>query len=97
MQSFGFGLVGGHHRVQTKLEEKKQWTRWYKTPTWKAIKRHRFSQEPNCRVCVQEGQAVSATHVGHVEPHGGQWLLFFRYENTVSLCARHHAAQRRRR
>jgi 5-methylcytosine-specific restriction protein A len=33
---------------------------------------------------------VAASYVDHVDPHRGQWLLFFKYENTQSLCAHHH-------
>ena len=36
------------------------------------------------------GRTVAASHVDHITPHLGQWLLFFKYENTQSLCARHH-------
>jgi hypothetical protein len=34
---------------------------------------------------------VVASHVDHITPHLGQWLLFFKYENTQSLCAHHHS------
>jgi hypothetical protein len=33
---------------------------------------------------------VAASYVDHINPHLGQWLLFFKYENTQSLCAHHH-------
>ena len=68
---------------------------WYKSPVWKAIKRHRLSQEPNCRQCAQEGCFITATHVAHVAPPGDQWSRFMDYANTQSLCSRHHNAQRR--
>jgi hypothetical protein len=32
---------------------------------------------------------MGASHVGHIDPHLGQWLLFG-YENTQSLCVHHH-------
>jgi 5-methylcytosine-specific restriction enzyme A len=68
---------------------------WFKSPIWKAIKRHRLVQEPNCRRCAQEGYSVTATHVDHVEPHQGQWSRFMEHANTQSLRSRHHQAQRR--
>jgi hypothetical protein len=71
------------------------WQAWYKSPTWKAVKRHRLIQEPNCRCCAQEGRTVMARFVGHVEPHRGRWSRFIQYENTQSLCAHHHKQQRR--
>ena len=66
------------------------WRSWCKSPTWKSIRRHRLAEEPRCRQCAIEGRIVAASHVDHVEPHLGQWLLFFKYENTQSLCAQHH-------
>ena len=75
---------------------KQPWRIWHKSPTWKAIKRHRLIQEPNCRYCAQEGRTVIAACVDHVEPHQGQWSLFAKYENTQSLCARHHNSRRSR-
>ena len=63
------------------------WRSWCKSPTWKSIRRHRLADEPQCRQCAIEGRTVAASHVDHIEPHLGQWLLFFKYENTQSLCA----------
>jgi 5-methylcytosine-specific restriction enzyme A len=37
---------------------------------------------------------VAASHVDHIDPHRGQWLLFFKYENTQSLCPHHHNTHR---
>jgi len=39
---------------------------------------------------------VAASHVDHVNPHHDQWLLFFKYENTQSLCPHHHNTHRQR-
>jgi 5-methylcytosine-specific restriction protein A len=78
-----------------RVEREQTWRIWYKSPTWKAIKRHRLAQEPNCRDCAQEGRTVVALHVDHVEPHLGEWSLFTKYENTRSLCARHRNLRRR--
>jgi len=54
------------------------------------MRRHRLAEEPLCRHCTIEGRTVAASYVDHVDPHRGQWLLFFKYENTQSLCAHHH-------
>jgi len=96
MPSYGTNLVADRasgHDTKTRAEQ--SWRAWYKLPTWKAIKRHRLVQEPNCRHCAQEGRTVIATHVDHVEPHRGQWSRFTKYENTQSLCTRHHNSHRR--
>jgi hypothetical protein len=95
MRPYGIDAVADYvsHEIDTTSVE--SWRTWYKSPIWKAIKRHRLIQEPNCRLCAQEGRTVIATHVAHIEPHRGKWSLFASYENTQSLCARHHKWQRR--
>jgi 5-methylcytosine-specific restriction enzyme A len=70
------------------------WLCWYKSPIWKAIRRHRLAEEPQCRECAIEGRTVPANHVDHIEPHRGKWSLFMQYENTQSLCLHHHNAHR---
>jgi 5-methylcytosine-specific restriction enzyme A len=67
---------------------------WYRSPIWKAIKRHRLAAEPQCRECAVEGRTEPATHVDHIEPHQGEESLFMQYENTQSLCRDHHNAHR---
>ena len=77
MPSYGSNLTAdraGNRDVKIGAEH--SWRAWYKSPTWKAIKRHRLIQERNCRHCSQEGRTVIATHVDHVEPHRGQWPRF---------------------
>jgi 5-methylcytosine-specific restriction enzyme A len=96
MPAYGTHLVAdrvGRHKPKIKIEP--SWRAWYKSPTWKAIKRHRLVQEPYCRQCALEGRTVPATHVDHIESHRGQWAQFTKYENTQSLCPRHHNAHRR--
>jgi hypothetical protein len=96
MRPYGIATVadlGGHESSTTKRLQ--LWREWYKSPIWKSIKRHRLIQEPNCRICGQEGRPVSATHVAHVRPYEGHESLFTSYENTQSLCARHYKQQRR--
>src|SRR5262245_27026287 len=73
------------------------WRSWCKSPIWKSIRRHRLAEEPLCRQCAIEGRTVAASHVDHVDPHRGQWLLFFKYENTQSLCAQHHNMHKQHR
>ena len=71
------------------------WRSWCKSPIWRSIRRHRLAEEPLCRQCAIEGRTVVASHVDHVDPHRGQWLQFFKYENTQSLCAHHHNRHKR--
>ena len=80
--------AGSWHHATRRAEP--LWRSWCKSPIWKSIRRHRLAAEPRCRQCAIEGRTVAASHVDHITPHLGQWLLFFKYENTQSLCARHH-------
>jgi hypothetical protein len=78
------------HRVEP------SWRSWYRSSTWKSIRRHRLAEESRCRQCAIEGWAVAASHVDHIEPHLGSSSLFFKYENTQSLCSYHHNILQRR-
>jgi len=81
--------AGSRHHATRRAEP--LWRSWCKSPIWKSIRRHRLAEEPQCRQCAIEGRPVVASHVDHITPHLGQWLLFFKYENTQSLCAHHHS------
>lgn len=72
------------------------WREWYRSPIWKAIKRHRLTEAPHCQECAKVGREVAATRVAHVEPHRGDKCLFMKYENTQSLCDRHYKSHGRR-
>ena len=91
MPHYEFGLTPTSNRPQENHRPAEpSWRTWHKLPIWKAIKRHRLSQEPCCRFCAMEGRTVVANHVDHITPHFGQWLLFIKYDNTQSLCSHHH-------
>ena len=56
MPVFGIDLAAARAPQCARQDKPEQTCRaWYKSPVWKAIKRHRLSQEPNCRQCAQEG------------------------------------------
>lgn len=96
MPHYNTGLTTDRDRWHiTKRRVELAWRSWYKSPTWKSIRRHRLAKEPRCRQCTIEGRTVGASHVDHINPHLGQWLLFFKYENTQSLCAHHHNMHQR--
>jgi 5-methylcytosine-specific restriction enzyme A len=75
---------------ESKRRVEPPWRHWYKSPTWKSIRRHRLAEQPQCRQCAIEGRTAAASYVDHIEPHLDQWLLFFKYQNTQSLCPYHH-------
>jgi hypothetical protein len=76
-------------REQSRGKAEHPWRSWYKSPIWKAIKRHRLVEEANCRKCASEGKTVPATNVAHIVHHQGDWALFAKYDNTQSLCHKH--------
>ena len=90
MPHYELGLL--ERRGDSKRRGEPSWRTWHKSPIWKSIKRHRLAEEPCCRCCALEGRAVVASHVDHLTPHSGKWLLFIKYENTQSLCSHHHHA-----
>ena len=96
MPHYSTGLTTDPNRWHdTRRRGEPPWRSWYKSPTWKSIRRHRLAEEPRCRQCAIEGRTVAASHVDHIKPHLGNWLLFFKYENTQSLCAHHHNMHQR--
>ena len=69
MLLYGIDLLADQAGRRETKSASRSWQAWYKSPTWKAVKRHRLTQEPNCRHCAEEGRAVVDTHVDHVQPH----------------------------
>ena len=91
MPHYTTGLTADADRWhETRRQAEPPWRSWCKSPTWKSIRRHRLAEEPRCRQCAIEGRTAAASYVDHVQSHLGQWSLFFKYENTQSLCAHHH-------
>ena len=90
MPHYNTGLTIDPDRWHDTRRVEPPWRSWCTSQTWKSIRRHRLNEEPRCRQCAIEGRTVAASHVDHIEPHQGQWLLFFKYENTQSLWAHHH-------
>lgn len=72
------------------------WRAWYKKPLWKRKRKRQLAAEPSCRMHRRDlGAIVPATVVDHVEPHRGDFDLFWRGE-LQSLCADCHDAHKQR-
>jgi hypothetical protein len=67
-----------------------KFTKLYKTRMWQRIREARLNEEPLCRMCKADGVITPAEVVDHVKRHHGCWQRFADYENTQSLCKRHH-------
>lgn len=76
------------HDAKRRVEQ--PWRAWYKKPLWKRKRRRQLAAEPTCRMHRLElGQIVPATVADHVEPHRGDFDLFWNGE-LQSLCADCH-------
>ena len=60
------------------------------TTQWAAARLLHLAKFPLCVMCEKEGRLEAATVVDHIEPHKGDWGLFWATENWQSLCAMHH-------
>lgn len=63
---------------------------WYNTARWRRRRAHQLLVEPLCRMCAEQGRATVATVADHVEPHKGDYELFWRGK-LQSLCAQCHS------
>jgi hypothetical protein len=68
---------------------KAEYDRWYDSRRWRKRRRFQLMQQPFCVYCQAEGRAVAATHVDHIERHGGDPMKFWTGA-VQSLCATHH-------
>ena len=74
---------------------KNPWDYWYDRAVWKRRRMFQLRQNPFCEMCLEDGQAVVATEVDHIEPHKGNWNKF-RLGAVQSLCATHHQSTKKR-
>jgi len=47
-------------------------------------------EHPLCVYCHREGMIVAASVVDHIQPHRGNYDLFWDSDNWQPLCKRHH-------
>ncbi len=63
---------------------------WYSTSRWKRLRKLQLAKEPLCRLCKEQGYIVAATVVDHIEPHKGDYELFYDPDNLDSMCVTCH-------
>ena len=81
---------------RAKLNRPFYW-RWYHTPQWKIIRRDLLNRKPYCVFCYEKGIQTQATVADHIEPHRGDYKLFFNLDNLQPLCATCHSGEKKRR
>lgn len=78
--------------------EATQYRTWYKTSTWKQIRRKQLANHPLCAMCQQERRTTPATICDHIKAHRGDWSLFFSgpFQSLCKPCHDRHAQHRDR-
>ena len=72
-----------------------QWSAWYTTPRWRAIRAKQLRDEPLCAYCLKENKYTEATVCDHLEPHRGDPIKFWAGP-FQSLCQTHHSSDKQR-
>ncbi|WP_079908259.1 HNH endonuclease signature motif containing protein [Paenibacillus sp. 32352] len=57
---------------------------------WRKARLRFLQQNPLCVECKKSGIFTAATVVDHIEPHKGDYLLFWDRKNWQPLCKMHH-------
>lgn len=83
------GKVERDQRHDAKRRIEKPWRRFYKTPTWQAIRKAQLHKQPLCERCLKRNRLTSANTVNHVVRHHGDWAKFIAGP-FESLCAPCH-------
>ena len=94
------GGLCDQHRQQRKDES---WQRFKAKPVirgtntergynfrWNRARAVFLSEHPLCRECERQGVLTPATVVDHIQPHRGDYALFWDQENWQPLCATCH-------
>jgi 5-methylcytosine-specific restriction endonuclease McrA len=64
---------------------------------WQKAKKTFLQNNPNCRMCMEEGRICRASVVDHIIPHRGDQKLFWDTKNNwQALCNPHHSATKQR-
>ena len=67
-----------------------QYSQWYASRRWRALRERFLMRHPLCKFCEQEGFIEVATVVDHIKPHKGDLDLFWSEDNLQPLCKPHH-------
>jgi 5-methylcytosine-specific restriction endonuclease McrA len=67
----------------------------YANPRWRRLRKQVLAEQPLCALCARSGRETPATVVDHVQPHRGDWNLFWARENLQALCATCHSGIKR--
>lgn len=60
---------------------------------WRRAREGFLQHHPLCVRCLANRQITAATVVDHIQPHGGNMVLFWQYDNWQALCKPCHDAK----
>lgn len=80
---------------QAKRGRAGQWSAWYTTPKWRALRARQLRAEPLCAYCMKAGKVTEATVCDHITPHRGDEVLFWSGP-FQSLCQSCHSSDKQR-
>ncbi|MBM7050037.1 MULTISPECIES: HNH endonuclease signature motif containing protein [Rhizobium] len=68
--------------------------RLYQTSEWRRIRRKKITHQSLCEICLETETVEPATVVHHRVRHNGNRMVFFDYDQLISLCRQHHEEAR---
>jgi 5-methylcytosine-specific restriction protein A len=87
----GRGHCPTHARLRDTGRANAEVRRLYHTTRWRRLRTALLQEEPLCRTCQAGGQVEPATDVDHVQPHDGDLMRFWQWDNLQPLCATCHS------
>ncbi len=91
----GQGYCPAHKREKQKRVDSERGTaheRGY-TYQWSKARKRYLAANPICVECERQGILTAATEVDHIEPHKGDYDLFWDESNFQSLCKHCHSSK----
>lgn len=72
------------------------WVKWYKTASWRKIRKTVLSRHPICEMCKKNGIITASNVADHKIPHRGDMKKFFDLSNLWGLCDSCHSSTKQR-
>lgn len=80
---------------QAKRGSAGQFSAWYTTTRWRALRKRQLTAEPLCAYCMKAGKVEAATVCDHITPHRGDPVMFWAGP-FQSLCQSCHSSDKQR-
>lgn len=80
---------------QAKRGSAGQFSAWYTTTKWRALRKRQLTAEPLCAYCMRRGRVEEAVVCDHITPHRGDPEMFWAGP-FQSLCLSCHSGEKQR-